>query len=133
MEENLLAGGGETRRHTGGVALGDAGLKGPVGIVLPQPLGVDAAHQVAVHIADGLVLCHHVIEGQSEGIPAGAGILFVFVNDFDLHGYAPLSVFDISQSLLRSSQSFGPNIFLGLRGVLALGLGKDGALALDGV
>lgn len=60
-----------------------------------------------------------------------AEIIGVAQNTF--HGYAPLSVFDISQSLLRSSQSFGPNIFLGLRGVLALGLGKDGALALDGV
>ena len=68
MEENLLAGGGETRRHTGGVALGDAGLKGPVGIVLPQPLGVDAAHQVAVHIADGLVLRHHLVQGQAEPV-----------------------------------------------------------------
>ena len=133
MEKHGLSGGGKACGHTGAVGLGDSGFEGTVRIVGPQLLGVDAAHQVAGHIADGLVLRHHVIEGQSEGIPAGAGILFVFANDFDLHGYAPLSVFDISQSLLRGGQSFGPNIFLGLRGVLALGLGKDGALALDGV
>ena len=61
VEIHLLASGGKTCAHTGGVGLGDARLIGPVGVGGHQLLGVDAAHQVAVHVAHGLVRGHHVL------------------------------------------------------------------------
>ena len=105
MEEDLLAGGGQTRGHAGGVALGDAGLKGPVGIVLPQPLGVDAAHQVAVHIADGLVLRHHLVQSQGETVPAGPGVLFMLANQFHIHCAHPPQAFLISSRAFSEAAS----------------------------
>ena len=44
--------------HTGGVGLGDARLIGAVGVGGHQLFGVDATHQVAVHIAHALVGGH---------------------------------------------------------------------------
>ena len=85
MEEHLLAGSGQTGGYASGVALGNAGLEGPVRVVFPQLLGVDAAHQVAVHIDDGLVLRHHFIQCQSQRVTAGAGVLFMLSNYFYTH------------------------------------------------
>ncbi len=133
VEENLLPRGGQARGHAGGVPLGDARLKGPVGVILDQLLGIDAAHQIAVYIHDALVLGHQLVQGQSQAVPAGPGILFMLANQFHIHfSHPPLSVLRGFQLFFGSGDGLQPLLLLGLGGVVVLGLRKRRALALAG-
>jgi len=96
MEEYLFSGGGQTGGNTGGITLGNTGLKGAVGIVFEKLLRIDAAGQVTVHIANGLVLGHHFVQGQGQRVAAGAGVLFMLSNQFYAHLSHPPQAFSMA-------------------------------------
>ena len=133
VEEDLLPRGRQARGYARGVALGDACLESPVGVVFHQHFRVDAAHQVAVHIDDALVLAHQLVQGQSQAVPAGPGVLFVLANQFHIHfSHPPLCVLRGFQLFFGSGDGLLPLLLLGLGGVVVLGLGEGRALALAG-
>ena len=107
VEIHLLAGGGQTGAHTGGVGLGDACLIGPVGISCQQLLGVDAAHQVAVHIAHALVGGHPVLQRQGKGVTAGAAVLFMLGDQFQFHFRTSCNAFSAAAMASCHASSLG--------------------------
>ena len=107
VEIHLLAGGGKACAHTGGVGLGDARLIGPVGVGGHQLLGVDAAHQVAVHVAHGLVRGHHVLQRQGDGVPAGAAVLFMLGDQFPFHFRTSSNAFSAAAMASCHASSLG--------------------------
>ena len=85
VQIHLFTRSGQACAYTGGVGLGNARLIGAVGISRQQLLGVDTAHQVAVHITDVRILRHHILQRQCHGITAGSAVLFMLSDQLHFH------------------------------------------------